>query len=249
MAESKLFTVRPASKQARTDYKDTFRVYLSAASLLQVKVRVGELCQLETYAPANSSSSHSNGQGGGEVKKTAIAWTAAEKIHENIVQTSKQLQELYGLKLGDKVSISPASDPLADIETVRLEELRRNASTNQATAGRAAASPAARDLSDEERPHWEWALEHPLSKCEVVSLGLVFDVELKGASRRLRVAHIDSGSSAATNTIFKFTERSRVVIGMTDAASDDAASAPTDRLEVMSTGLDGLSPQLAMVNE
>ncbi|EFR05529.1 peroxisome biogenesis factor 1 [Nannizzia gypsea CBS 118893] len=251
MAESKLFTVRPTSKQARADHRDTFRVYLSPASLLQVKLRVGELCQLETYSIAGNG--HSGGAvdsaaaAGGSKVKTAIAWTAAEKIHDNIIQTSKPMQELYGLRLGDKVSVSPASDPLADIEAVRLEEVKRNP-----TGASQAASPAATELAAEERSHWEWALEYPLSKCEVVSLGLAFDIELKGVSRRFKVVHIDAGSSSGGgtfNTVFKYTEHSKVVIGKADEASGDADSASTDRLEVTADGLGGLAPQLAMVNE
>lgn len=248
MAESKLFTVRPASKQARADHKDTFRVYLSPASLLQVKVRVGELCQLETYSIA------SNGHGGGAVGaaagskvKTAIAWSAAEKIHDNIIQTTKQMQELYGLRLGDKVSISPVTDPLADIETVRLEEVKRSSSPGSSSA----ASSMASELAAEERPHWEWALEYPLLKCEVVSLGLAFDVELKGVSRRFKVVHINAGSSSndTANTIFKYTQQSKVTIGKADEVPGDADPASTGRLEVTPDGLGGLAPQLAVVNE
>ncbi|DAA77974.1 TPA_exp: Uncharacterized protein A8136_5677 [Trichophyton benhamiae CBS 112371] len=251
MAESKLFTVRPASKQARADHKDTFRVYLSPASLLQVKVRVGELCQLETYSI--TSNGHGGGGGGavgaaaGSKVKTAIAWSAAEKIHDNIIQTTKQMQELYGLRLGDKVSISPVTDPLADIETVRLEEVKRSSSPGSSSA----ASSMASELAAEERPHWEWALEYPLLKCEVVSLGLAFDVELKGVSRRFKVVHINAGSSSndTANTIFKYTQQSKVTIGKADEVPGDADPASTGRLEVTADGLGGLAPQLAVVNE
>ncbi|KAF7627082.1 hypothetical protein AFLA_013020 [Aspergillus flavus NRRL3357] len=88
MSEPRLFTVRPLSKQARNDHKDAFRVYLSSSSLAALKLRAGDACTLN-YS--------------GECAKTAIAWSATENIQTTVVQTSRTLQDCYGVKIGEKI--------------------------------------------------------------------------------------------------------------------------------------------------
>lgn len=235
MSDQKLFTVRPTSKQPRIDYKECFRICLSPASLVQVKLRIGELCQL--HHPSGGESEAEGGQA--PLPKTAIAWTAPEKIHDTVVQTSKQLQELYGFKLGDKISITPAADPLAEITIVRLEE-----QPSRIGGGGNGSVPA--ELSDTERPHWEWGLAYPLSRCEIVSEGMTFELDLKGSRRRFKVVEINSGRNGSENTISQFTDKSRIVISNAQMGSGDAAQT---RLEVSSQGLGGLGPQLERINE
>lgn len=234
MADQKLFTVRPTSKQPRNDYRECFRVYLSAASLLQLKVRVGEPCQLQL--PGDPASDADGGNP--PVVKTAIAWSSPEKVHDTVVQTSKQLQELYGFKLGDKIYVSRAEDPLTDVIVVRVEE---------ADSVRGGGNVSSLDeLPDTERPHWEWGLGYPMSRCEIVSEGMVFEVELKGSRRRFKVVEVNAGRSGDSNTIYRFTEKSRVVIS--NAQMDTGGATPT-RLEVSSVGIGGLGPQIDRINE
>jgi AAA family ATPase len=130
------FTVRPFEGPGKSDYKGAFRVYLSSPSLLSLKLRVGDLCQLKLD---------------GSSAKTAIAWNAAQKINDSIVQTSKTLQELYGLKLGDKVSIERVQRPLATPKHVKLWEVTDGVSA----------------LSEDSRPHWEKYLQKELAEIEV----------------------------------------------------------------------------------
>jgi AAA family ATPase len=134
-----LFTVRPFEGPGKLDYKGAFRIYLSSPALMSLKLRVGDLCQLKLD---------------GSSSKTAIAWNAAQKIQDSIVQTSKTLQELYGLKLGDKVIIEKVQRPLVVPKQVKLWEV---------TDGNAA-------LSEDSRAHWEKYLQKELAEIEVCSI-------------------------------------------------------------------------------
>jgi AAA family ATPase len=136
------FTVRPFEGPGKSDYKGAFRVYLSSPALMSLKLRVGDLCQLKLD---------------GSSAKTAIAWNAAQKIQDSIVQTSKTLQELYGLKLGDKIIIEKVQRPPAVPKQVKLWEV---------TDGNAA-------LSEDSRAHWEKYLQKELVEIEVCAM-LVF---------------------------------------------------------------------------
>jgi AAA family ATPase len=130
------FTVRPFEGPGKLDYKGAFRVYLSSPALMLLRLRVGDLCQLKL----DRSSA-----------KTAIAWNAAQKIQDSIVQTSKTLQELYGLKLGDRVTIEKVQRPLVVPKQVKLWEV---------TDGNTA-------LSEDSRAHWEKYLQKELAEIEV----------------------------------------------------------------------------------
>jgi AAA family ATPase len=133
------FTVRPFEGPGKLDYKGAFRVYLSSPALMSLKLRAGDLCQLKLD---------------GSSAKTAIAWNAAQKIQDAIVQTSKTLQELYGLKLGDRVTIEKVQRPLVVPKQVKLWEV---------TEGNAA-------LSEDSRAHWEKYVQKELAEIEVCAM-------------------------------------------------------------------------------
>ncbi|OJD14382.1 hypothetical protein AJ78_05257 [Emergomyces pasteurianus Ep9510] len=217
-ADKTRFTVRPLSKQPRNDQKDSFRVSLSASSLLLVKVRAGDLCRLET--PDGSP-------------KTAIAWTAAEKIPDTVVQISKAAQDLYGFQLGEKISISRENELLDEISAIRLEECTD-----------ASKIFALGPLLETDREHWEWGLEYPLSKCEIIAEGMVFELDLRGNRRTFRVVEIEPLTPSRSNTIFQFTTRSKVFIGQALRRQNLPSS-----LVVSSSGLGGLDQQLMQINE
>ena len=105
---STTFLVRPSPE------KETFRVKLTAASLLGLKLKPGDLCSLIV--------TDRNITGGDEgLQNLAIAAEASGNGMKNtIVQTSKSLQDVYELKLGDKVNISRVNEMLPDAATVQL---------------------------------------------------------------------------------------------------------------------------------
>lgn len=218
MSESRSFTVRPFSKQPRNDLKDSFRVHLSPSSLTFLRLRAGDLCSLQLAEGT---------------PKTAIAWNALENIQNTVVQTSKTLQDCYGIKLGDKVSIAKVHAPLEDVDTACLEECTDPDRISSYGV-----------LSESDRGHWEWCLEYPLLKCEILSTGLIFEVELKGHRRSFRVAEVWGQNPNSINTIFRFTENSKIKIGRDQETADGLGL-----IKVRLSGLGGMSRQVERINE
>lgn len=219
MSEVRSFTARPLSKPARSDLKDAFRVYLSSSSLAALRLRAEDLCTL-TSAEGTP--------------KTAIAWTAVENIQNTVVQTSRTLQDCYGIKIGEKVAISRTDGILDDISAVTLVDI--SSPDKIAKHG-----PIAAD----ERSHWEWVLEFHLSRCEVLANGLTFDLELKGQRRTFQVVNIRAENVSPARTIFRFSKTTRVSIGMEPEAPPQLRS----NISVRPTGLGGLSRQIEDINE
>jgi AAA family ATPase len=213
MSDGRLFTVRPLTKQ-KSDLKDAFRVHLSSSNLASLKLRAGDLCSLQ----------RDDG-----FAKTAIAWVALENIQNAVVQTSRTLQDCYGIKLGDKISITKLDEHLDNVGVILMEEC---------TDGQNIAQNAV--LSDDAKHHWEWALEYPLLKCEVVCVGLTIEVELRGERRSFKVQEIQSHGTC-TKTIFRHVKSSSVRIGFQPKDNDA-------RLDVCAPDLGGLSTQIREIN-
>ena len=213
------FTARPLSKQARSDYKDAFRVYLSSSSLAALRLRADDLC---TLTSAEGS------------PKTAIAWTAVENIQNTVVQTSRHLQDCYGIKIGEKIGITRTEGSLDEIDSVVLVD-----TSDPEKIARYGEIPA------EERGHWEWTMEFQLLRCEVLTTGLTFEQELKGQRRSFRVAAIHTQNASPNRTIFRFTNASKISIG---AEVESPGEAPSG-IAVQPTGLGGLSRQIEDINE
>lgn len=222
MTDNRTYTVRPFSKSARTDLKDVFRIHLSPASLLLHKLRAGDACQIRT--PGGSS-------------KPAIAWTAPEKIHDTVVQTSKTLQSLYDLKLGDKILIFGGDGIIADAQSVQLTEVPREGSSLPHVS-----------LEDDERVHWAWLLEYPLNRAEVIYPGMVFeDVEVKNQQRSFKVEAINAAQDG--HILYRMRPSSEIHLGSVPPLGSAVEDFPDERLCVPSNGIGGLERQLSQLNE
>ncbi len=220
MAEAPKYTVRPFSKPARSDLKDTFRIYLSPATLLLHKLRAGDPCHIYTAE---------------RPPRTAIAWTAPEKIQDNVVQTSKVLQTLYGFRLGDKISISRQEASFQDVTNITLVE---------ATQDNGQPSPT---IEVKDKEHWEWFLELPLGKAEFMCIGMIFEnIELKDSKRNFTISTIN-GSSGSPD-LFHFKGSSEVCI-QSSAASGSSTHNHDNRLEISNAGIGGVDRQLRQLNE
>ncbi len=216
-AEASKYSIRPFSKPARTDGKDTFRIYLSPATLLLHKLRAGDQCSVTgPNGPA----------------RTAIAWTAPEKLQDNVVQTSRALQTLYGFRLGDKVLIARRERPVQEVVTVSISEKVQNDGQAPLKAG--------------EMGHWEWFLELPLSKAEFICTGMILDnIELKGSRRTFTVNAINGQD---TQDLYQFAQSSTIYFG--DAVAPGQLTQPYEhRLEISGAGIGGLDRQLRQINE
>ena len=228
LSDPRLYTVRPFSKPSRTDLKDVFRVYLSPTTLLLHKLHSGDLCVLRF----SEDRDHPDG-----TTIPAIAWAAPEKIQDTVVQTSKALQELHRLKLGDRVSIKSMEDPLLDIQSIMLSEIP------QLTL-----DPALISLDKAGQGHWAWYLELPLAKAEVLCPGMIIDdVDLKGQKRSFKVEQINHNDGS--DTLYRFVSTSAV--HLQDPLSNRANStAGLQRsLCITQDGIGGLTRQLDQLNQ
>lgn len=225
LSDPRLYTVRPFSKPARNDLKDVFRVYLSPSILLLYKLRSGEYCMLQKSESL------------AEISVPAIAWAAPEKIQDNVVQTSKAFQELHGLKLGDKVSLSRLHESTSDIHSIVLSEIDIPALENPLSY-----------LNQSEQQHWAWYLELPLSKAEILCPGMVLEeVELKGQKRTFRVDRVNN--SGSTDRLYRFGTDSVVRLQDTPTCRANSAAEIQHSLLVAQDGIGGLTRQLDQLNQ
>ena len=228
LSDPRLYTVRPFSKPARTDLKDVFRVYLSSTTLLLHKLRSGDLCMLRLL----EDTEHLDGQ-----YIPAIAWAAPEKIQDTVVQTSKALQELHHLKLGDKVSIKSTQDPLSDIQSITLSEIP------QVTLD----SPLV-SLDKIGQGHWAWYLELPLSKAEVLCPGMIIDeIELKGQRRSFKVDQINHNDFS--DTLYRFVSASAIRLQDPYSSRANSIAGLQRCLTITQDGIGGLTRQLDQLNQ
>lgn len=102
------FVVRPSNSEKE---KAAFQVKITAASLLGLKLRSGDLCTLARQTVGNVDL---------EEIGQAIAFEATSGMKDNLVQTSKFLQELYGFKLGDRIVMEKSEQPVEDAEVVKM---------------------------------------------------------------------------------------------------------------------------------
>ncbi|KAJ5605068.1 hypothetical protein N7510_010222 [Penicillium lagena] len=221
MAEVRSFTARPLSKQARSDLKDAFRVYFSSSSLAALKLRAGDICSLTSAEGP---------------PKTAIAWAAVENIQNTVVQTSRTLQDCYGIKIGEKVAINRLEGTLEEIKSVTVVD--RTDAEKLAKYG---------DIRDEDQSHWAWALKNlQLARCEALSTGLVFDLDLIGQRRSFQVTSIRTQNAGTSRTLFRFTDATKVSIG---EEADERVSPEQPDIHVQPGSLGGLSRQIEDINE
>jgi AAA family ATPase len=224
MANTQKFTIRPLSKPGRSDLRDTFKIYLSPTALLSAKLRSGDVCSI-----SKDDSSW----------RTAIAWSATEKIQDTVVQTSKLIQDLYGFKLGEKVSIAKLDEPIPEVDVVILDEVPKAREEHQSE----------QRISGSDRGHWEWYLEHTLSTAQYICAGMQFEsIELKGKRRSFVVKAISSQTRSPSQDPFQFSEGSRVRL------QDENSTPPTKPLESfdldkMMAGVGGLKKQIEQIQD
>ncbi|KAK6383464.1 AAA+-type ATPase [Exophiala oligosperma] len=100
------FIVRPSNSD-----KDPFRVRLTAVSMLSLKLKPGDICELRKIDDSDTGR-----------KKLAIAWEASGAgMKDTVVQTSKLLQEVFSFKLSDRITIGRSSRSIQDASTIVLQ--------------------------------------------------------------------------------------------------------------------------------
>ena len=216
MSETRSYTVRPSPKIPRADLKDTFWVYLSPANLLLHGLRPGEACQV--VAP--------NGVSG-----PVIAFDNA-KIQDTIVQISKAVQSLYGLKLGDKISLSYSPGAVAVAQHVTLAE---HSEENER-----------QPIPERDHGHWAWIAEDVLRRAEHICQGMVFDnIEAKRQSRSFKVVSIN-GRRAPPVRIFKL--ESDVKVRVESDGPKDSQCSFENFVGISKERIAGLDAQIRRIN-
>ena len=223
MTDYGTYTVRPFSKSARPDLKDVFHVFLSTTIFQLKKIERGQFCALKLQ----------NGQ-----INLVQAWPAVEKIQDSVIQTSKSLQRIYAIRLGDKVSLVSNDKTITVAKEVTLCESSADLSRNHDLR-----------IPESEHEHWAWLLESFLAKAEIIAPSLVFDdVTARGQRKAFEVCQVDG---TKTNTLFRFEASTKVVVTSTSEA-DGRVSLKSD-FEVLSDlttdGLGGLGKQIERLNE
>ena len=212
------YKVRPSS---RTDLKDVFRIFLSPAQLLLLQVRPGDTCQIDTLQGST---------------RPAIVWPATEKIKDDVVQTSKALQVLYGLKLDSRISIRRGNEAIRDADEVILREISQDES-----------EPALPNMDEEGRWHWAWRLKHYLCKAEILAPGMTFDrVKANGEKRSYQIQRINS----STDTILYRAQQS-CAVHVNDGNFERANSFEGSKsiLVIPSEEIGGLARQIKELND
>lgn len=221
MANPQTYTVRPFSKPARPDLKDLFRVYLSPTALLLHEFRAGDSCQLR-----NSD----------EVIGPATVWPAAEKIHDTVVQTSKTLQALYGLKLGDKISVLRTNLSIENAATITLVEVPRVAPKIPLPS-----------LTETDRLHWAWVVQHILEKAETVCVGITLDgVEAREERRFFKIVKANSSHGLV---LYHIQRDTKIKIEDDMPVEDSIRSSAKELFQIKTDGIGGLDRQLKKLND
>lgn len=144
--------IRPYSNQTnaeRPDQKGVSRVHLCKEVLFELKLEAGQPCFL--WKSEN-----------GDRKREAIVWPTAEKsLSKKVIQMSKTFQEACGFKLGDDLNISAAGGAIDVADVIVLRDV-----TTEAV-------DATLELSDQDRPYWEWFLRESLGRWNI-HLGVQF---------------------------------------------------------------------------
>ncbi len=204
------YKIRPL---LRDNPKDLFRIFLSPANFLQMKN--GDICSIESP------------QG---VAGPAIAWTATEKLKDDVVQTSRALQKMYGLKPESRVSISHSNQSFMAAFDVTLREIPLEESEIPLPS-----------LDEKDSLGWTWLLENCLRKADIFTPGLIFDnVDAMGVKKAFQIQQINSSDSRAL-----YRAHSGCKVRITDATLQDDKH---HRLFASSEGVGGLTTQFEEVN-
>lgn len=164
-----------------------------------------------------------------------MVWPAAEKIQDTVIQTSKTLQTLYGLKLGDKISVLRTNTSIENATIITVVEVPRVAPKTPLPS-----------LTEIDRSHWAWVLQHTLEKAEIVCPGVTIDgVEAREERRSFKILEVNSSDDLALYHI-----QSHTNIRIQDGIfMEDSIRGRTKPFKINTEGIGGLDRQLRELDD
>lgn len=217
MAEARTFIARPLPSQLRSDARNLLRVYVSLANIHLLGLAVEGPCMLKSNAGLTQ----------------AVLVSPTTEIKDSVIQTSKGLQDLHHIKLGESVTLVKASAPIPEAADIRLFEVRSDETRDKGQS-----------LSEEDRSHWAWLLKDFLERTQLVSPGVTFDtVVWMRQNRKFMIAKINGSSETVTH---RFDQSCRVTID--EESTNVTEVGPTWRLWISPDGLAAFETQIDELN-
>ena len=207
------YKVRPfPEKEIQT--KEVFKILLSPATLLLLGLAPGSICKIKTP------------QG---LAGPAIAWNALKEIKDDVVQVPKALQELYGLKLESRVSITTSDETVVGASDIALSEISHDVSATPQTS-----------LNEDERFHWAFILGFDIRNSDLLSPGLVF-AKVGPEKRAFQIQRINASDE---RVLYRAQAGCKIRIVDQDLPNDKHRT-----IFASDGGLGGLKPQMQQIND
>lgn len=217
MADNRSYKIRPTQtgKGSRTDPKEIFWIYLSPRILLLHGLGPGDICHLN------------NTQGSVGL---AIVYDNP-KIQDSVVQVSETLRTIYGLLLGDSVSLSKLLGPVTTVENVVLEEVLKDQGID---------TPVEKD-----RSHWAWVAEDAFRRAKYLCAGMVIEVEAIHQRKSFKATSVNGSADPEMCHFIADMEVEIVIEGLEERRQ--TRSEPAD-LELANELIAGLDCQIVEIN-
>ena len=219
MDEARRYVVRPF-RPARSDLQESFKVYLSPASIHRHGFCAGDMCQLRT-ADGRSL--------------PAILWPAVEKIQDSIVLITKVLQDLFRLSLGEHICILPSGASKIDAKNILLSDIT--------TIAPKSPSPT---LDQAQQAGWSWLLQCELKRTGILCPGLIISAQAGGEQRSFEILTINEKHDLG---LYCSSVDTVVTISSDDSTKAGSQSVWTGSLELKTSDIGGLDAQIQFLNQ
>ncbi|PNS15839.1 ATPase family protein 2 protein [Sphaceloma murrayae] len=211
------FTVRPLPRG--TSLEGAFRVHIASKDLEALKIRPGDLCQLNTAEGTTG---------------TGIAWRSTDvtaKANTHPVKLTDTFRDAFNFKLGNQLTISRSQAQIYHADRVVVTDVSDH------------------DTSDEVRDdeNWNWRCGNILGNVEAIANGIAFEAtSRKGLRKRFLIESINS-STRDSNALYFFNDRTQLILQ--DESAGPTPAPRMRSLRLSKHGIGGLDQQIGLLNE
>ncbi|KAL9104635.1 MAG: hypothetical protein Q9163_000439 [Psora crenata] len=215
-------TIRPAANGVQKGKKNMFRAYVAPAYLLRYNLREGDIYMLRIQ--------------NNNIGPAIIAKSPDRDMKTTVIQVPQTLQDLYSLKLGDRVFIDPKQLILPLANTISVVRIREATQKQNLT-----------DSQDEDGVHWAWLLKKLFQSAEIVAPGTDFDdVGVLDEKRAYKVVEVDASRDVG---LYRVQTMCTVQIVDSDSINDEIAGGHRNVLSISGKGVGGLDHPLKQIEE